>query len=929
MIGATLCSGIGAPECADPSIDWVACSEISSFPAAVHAAHFPKSINLGDMTTPDISKRLSELGPIDILVAGTPCFPQGTLILTRSGFKDIAGIALDDEVLTHRLRWRKVIATMRREADTVLIKGQGHSGLETTEEHPFWSKKVERSWIVGSKKAGGSCWERKASESEWTDAKDMKGRFWAMPAVIPETGIDIGRQLSVEFMWLVGAWIGDGWVKDTRKQAHALICANKLDGDFIQDRISAAGFTYWRSEERTTSRFNFGDRELVGWLKQNFGIGCNGKTLPAWLFSLDEELRQAFYDGYCFADGCQGKQPKGGGEFDRFTSVNKNLAIGIRILANTLGSASTICWCKPKRENVVIEGRVCLEQGFYQTTVYETSRSAFQSDNMWWGKVRSVKPTGRRCDVFNFEVEEDNSYVADGIVVHNCQAFSVAGNRLSLADARGNLTLRLCQIVEELDAIQPAGLPALVWENVPGVLSATDNAFGCFLGALVGSPEPLDPGPRPERGKSTRFWSWKEAIGEHRQKWPDAGYVAGVKRTVAWRCLDAQHFNLAQRRKRVFAVSCPVDGADPAQILFEFESVCQNLETSRTAQKAVAALTSSGVGTCGADDNQSQAGHLIPDPVISVALRGRDGGGMIEAGEDVAHALRASQGGGDKPHVLAFGGNNTKGPIDVATAVNAHGGPCGRMDFESETFAVVPLLEVGARTGTSTTDPRAGIGIGNEGDPMFTLQAGKQHGIATTLRARDGAKGVDSDCTDTLVPVAFKASHYTRGKDGAPSEVYPPLSCEADRGDQDPVVLAFHGSQDPDVSGDVTHPVGRNQGQETCIAFHENQRAEVTINDTMGTLNNGGGKPGQGYPAINHGMAVRRLMPVECERLQGFPDCWTDIVFKAKPAADGNRYKAIGNSMAVPVMRWILGRVQTALNGIPQDPPSEAGFSSP
>jgi DNA (cytosine-5)-methyltransferase 1 len=128
-------------------------------------------------------------------------------------------------------------------------------------------------------------------------------------------------------------------------------------------------------------------------------------------------------------------------------------------------------------------------------------------------------------------------------------------------------------------------------------------------------------------------------------------------------------------------------------------------------------------------------------------------------------------------------------------------------------------------------------------------------------------------------------------------------------------------------------------------AIHENQRGEITTNDTVGALNSGGGKPGQGYAAvaftaseqansfawerdyaptlnaqvpndssniqtgIRIGMQVRRLTPRECERLQGFPDDYTLVPHRGKPAADGPRYKALGNSMAVPVMAWIGRRI--------------------
>ncbi|MCG3134231.1 MAG: putative BsuMI modification methylase subunit YdiP [Planctomycetes bacterium] len=91
-------------------------------------------------------------------------------------------------------------------------------------------------------------------------------------------------------------------------------------------------------------------------------------------------------------------------------------------------------------------------------------------------------------------------------------------------------------------------------------------------------------------------------------------------------------------------------------------------------------------------------------------------------------------------------------------------------------------------------------------------------------------------------------------------------------------------------------------------------RAELRLQGGDGQiapqLTTGGGKPGQGMPAVMQSMQVRRLTPRECERLQGFPDDYTLITYRGKPAADGPRYKALGNSMAVPVMRWIGERIQ-------------------
>lgn len=118
-----------------------------------------------------------------------------------------------------------------------------------------------------------------------------------------------------------------------------------------------------------------------------------------------------------------------------------------------------------------------------------------------------------------------------------CQAFSYAGKRLSLDDYRGNLTLTFCEIADSIDHVRTicGDEPCIIfWENVPGVLSTKDNAFGCFLGQLVGADAPLSSGAK---------------------RWPSAGVVAGPKRKAAWRVLDAQYFGVPQRRRRVFVVA--------------------------------------------------------------------------------------------------------------------------------------------------------------------------------------------------------------------------------------------------------------------------------------------------------------------------------------------------------------------------------------
>lgn len=151
-----------------------------------------------------------------------------------------------------------------------------------------------------------------------------------------------------------------------------------------------------------------------------------------------------------------------------------------------------------------------------------------------------------------------------------CQAFSVAGKRRSLDDERGNLSLSFCEVADAIDTVNASHgrEPCVVfWENVPGVLSTKDNAFGCFLGELVGADAPLFPAA---------------------DRWAGAGLVSGPKRTAAWRILDAQHFGVPQRRRRVFLVASAREGFDPAKVLFECPSMRRDPSSGSEPERDVA-----------------------------------------------------------------------------------------------------------------------------------------------------------------------------------------------------------------------------------------------------------------------------------------------------------------------------------------------------
>ena len=454
-----------------------------------------------------------------------------------------------------------------------------------------------------------------------------------------------------------------------------------------------------------------------------------------------------------------------------------------------------------------------------------------------------------------------------------CQSFSVAGLRKGLHDPRGGLMLTFLEIAQRY---RPQWV---VWENVPGVLSSNGGRdFGAFLGAL----------------------------GELGYGW-------------AYRVLDAQWFGVAQRRRRVFVVGCLGDERRAAQVLFESESVRRDNPPSRKAGQGAAAAASSGTDSGG----ESQPYR------IANCLTQRMHKGINTTCDEGQTPVLAPQ---------AFYSNESR---------------CDGIPVPD----LAPPLKVGSNGG---------------GQPPAVAFSAKDHGgdaseeVAPTMRSM-GHDGSHANGGGQLA-VAFKPSHYTRGKDGKPSEVTPPLSADADKGDQDTVVAApfvkakraqsttddeswvpgevaptFNcfdqgdarattvvafanrtrdGIKVPEVMKDgvtpaLTNPGGGGRSDAVNVVVpaaygmttYETPKFAAELQPTLTVpSSSGGGQP----PATVFGMAVRRLTPRECERLQGFPDDYTAIEYRKKPAADGPRYKALGNSMAVPVMAWIGQRIQAA-----------------
>jgi site-specific DNA-cytosine methylase len=384
-------------------------------------------------------------GSTDILTGGYPCFTEGHLVLTKEGHKPIEQVQLGDQVLTHKGRWRKVLSVMQKTgASTRLISHGGQHGIECTDEHPFYTRQRYR--VKG---------ERRFKQPEWTEAKDVcRDTF-----ICDVTPVDKESDEHTEGFWeLVGRWLADGYTQYQGKKGKAVFCIGKVKDEEFRNILEQSGFTAYRSEERTAIKYHITQTNFARFLDQ-FGKGAENKYIPGWVFGLEDSKAKSLFSGYMSGDGHREKSGY------RATTVSRRLAYSLSMLGSiVLGCVPSVRLQKTP-DTTVIEGRTVNQSDYYTVSFPSNNQKVFfREGNYGWRQIRynDVCRTNQR--VYNIEVEEDNSYTVNNIVVHNCQPFSMAGKRLGKEDPR-HLWPYICRII---DGIMPR---MCFFENVEGHIS--------------------------------------------------------------------------------------------------------------------------------------------------------------------------------------------------------------------------------------------------------------------------------------------------------------------------------------------------------------------------------------------------------------------------------------------------------------------------
>lgn len=427
-------------------------SEIDKHAIKESQANFPDIIQLGDITKWrewDI-----DWGSIDLLMGGFPCFPEGTMVMTIDGHKDIKDIKIGDLVLTHTGKYQKVLSTGTKLAPTRLISGMGHLPIECTDNHPFYARKLSKIWDNNNR-----CYKRVLGNPEWVEAKDLTPSHM-IGSVRPDEYEKTLTQKSSQYWYFMGRFVGDGWTYKVRRknrknsyQYRVFICCSHDEFDELKTCFDGMNMKYSYVKERTTYKFYICSQELVEFCEL-MGKGATNKKVHPELWKENIDNKKSFLDGYIDADGHKS------GTNIKFTTTSQELIIGIQqLVMEVYGRHITISKCTPS-DKKVIEHRIVNQKPYYVGTFsvhHKKKEEAYYDEHnyVWVKGCKENISTDEWKKVYNIEVAIDNTYTANNIVVHNCQAWSVAGKQGGTTDPRGMLFHTMVDIFNHIRALNP------------------------------------------------------------------------------------------------------------------------------------------------------------------------------------------------------------------------------------------------------------------------------------------------------------------------------------------------------------------------------------------------------------------------------------------------------------------------------------------
>jgi DNA (cytosine-5)-methyltransferase 1 len=740
---------------------------------------------------------------------GFPCFAKGTYILTEKGYIPIEDVSVGDKVLTHKGRWRKVTATMHRDGARLWdVNGFGILPTRTTAEHPYYVTKPDQ-------------------PMEFKKVEQLDDS-WYSTMVLPDAESD---GYSKEMWWIIGRYLADGWRverKDRPSGGRIVFAISDDKRAEFEQRLREAKLHGTYTKERTCGKYHVCNNQLYEYLEK-FGKYAHGKRVPREALCLPREKAKYFFDGYMSGDGRSDREEA--------TSTSAALVLGMCIIAQRLGKSVPAVYYTRRDEKCVIQGRECRQRDTYTFRISSKSVKGHYRARYVCRELYQPTESDDFGTVYNISVEEDNSYVANGAIVHNCQDISVAGKQLGFQGNRSSLFFRVMYLIGQL---KEEDKPTYLFiENVKNLLSVNGG------------------------------WDFARLLIEMEQ----GGYDA------EWQVLNSKDFGVPQNRERCFIVG-HLRGRSTAKVF----------PVERTDGE-------NSISIIGHKDGYRRNTQVF------------DQNGITET-------LDTAQGGGRGHHValpcfidLCNRGTET---TSIARCLQARYYK-GAGTYKAQNSGIaIPVL-----TPDRAEKRQNGRRFKEDGEPMFTLTGQDRHGVG--IEPLGVLRNVRSDYGKEI------RKDYEAGNIKISRHEFP----ESEVRDDGVVNTLSTVQKDNQLAVKVAEAT--KQGYSECrvgvdsvnlsVPGSKTRRGRVgqEIASTLDTSCNQGifvqvseelTVYAVWYEKYQCYIAIRRLTPKECFRLQG----WTDDYFEKAQFvnSDSQLYKQAGNGVTVNVIEAIAEKLRFA-----------------
>lgn len=378
---------------------------------AIHGVD--ENLNLGDITEVDETK----IEDFNMICGGSPCFVEGTHILTKTGYMDIENLEVGDLVYTKERRWKRIKRIgSDGEKEICSIIAMGILPIECTLNHPFWIKHKCRKWNNNIRR-----YEYYLSDAEKTYASKLTTNDFIGIPIISDKDNDL-TDLSDELLWLLGRYVADGVISNSEV---TLSIGEEKISQF--DKITTIHRTYKHTESCYRVVFNKSS-ELYNLISvYDFGRCAINKNIPMEILELPKTKLELFLDGYWCGDGCSIKETT----IRQATTISRKLAEMLVLAIQKVYSTGCKIYFNKRPSKHMIEGRMVNQNDTYMVRFLTENQKSrfFVEDEFVWYPIRKIQKEGNQKVIYNIEVEDDHTYLANGAVVFNCQDFSVVGKQ--------------------------------------------------------------------------------------------------------------------------------------------------------------------------------------------------------------------------------------------------------------------------------------------------------------------------------------------------------------------------------------------------------------------------------------------------------------------------------------------------------------------